>query len=100
MFADVAPAAAVGDVAELGHINMDQRPGMVVLVPADRFTAGPVHVRQPVDPASDQYRVHGRGRDPEPAADLDRSQAVSSSQRHDLFLHRLRGPVGTGPGPA
>jgi hypothetical protein len=32
--ADEAVADAVGDVAELGDVDVDQRPGMVVLVAA------------------------------------------------------------------
>ncbi len=62
--ADEAPAAAVGDVAELLDIDVDQRPGMVVLVAADRFTGGPVDMGQPVEPAPDQDLVHRRGGDP------------------------------------
>ena len=73
--ADVAPAAAVGDVAELGDVDVDQRAGMVVLVAAQRFAGDPVDVREPVDPAADQHGVHGRGRHPEPAGDLDRARA-------------------------
>jgi hypothetical protein len=60
--ADVTPAAAVGDVAEFLHIDVQQRAGMVVFVAADRFTGAPVDMRQPVDPAADQHRMHGRGR--------------------------------------
>ena len=40
--ADVAPPAAVGDVAEFGHIDVDQRAGMVMLVAADGFAGDPV----------------------------------------------------------
>jgi hypothetical protein len=40
--ADEAVSAAVGDVAELGHVDMDQRPGMRVLVAADRLCGDPV----------------------------------------------------------
>ena len=40
--ADEAVAAAVGDVAELGDVDVDQRPGMVVLVAADRLPSDPI----------------------------------------------------------
>ena len=62
------------DVAELLHIHVQQRPGMVVFVAADRFPGGLVEVGEPVEPAADQHRVHRRGRHPEPGADLDRAQ--------------------------
>ena len=37
----------------LGHIDMDQRPGIGVLVAADRFPGDAVDPRQPVGPAAD-----------------------------------------------
>ena len=48
---EVAPAATIGDVADLLHIDISQRAGMVVLVAADRFTGGPVDMAEPVHPA-------------------------------------------------
>lgn len=40
--ADEVPTATVGNVAELRDIDVDQRPGMVVLVAADRLSCDPV----------------------------------------------------------
>ncbi|VXC53820.1 conserved hypothetical protein [Aeromicrobium sp. 9AM] len=104
LFADVAPPTTVRDVAELGDIDMDHRPGMGVFVAADRFTGDPVDAAEPVHPTPHQHRVDRRGRDPEPASDLHRSEAVPPPQAHDLPHHgrwRLiragtwpRGPVG------
>ena len=56
-------AAAVGDVPELGDINVEHLARGLVFVAADRFAGDPVDVAQPVDPAADQDSVHGRGRD-------------------------------------
>jgi hypothetical protein len=64
MASHVAPAAPVGDVPELLDIDVDQGPGVVVLVAADHLAGAPVDVGEPVDPATDQDRVHGRGRHP------------------------------------
>ena len=76
--ADEPVAAAVGDVAELGDVDVDQRAGVVVLVAAQRFAGDAVEMGQPVDPAPHQHRVHGRGGQAEPAGDLDRAE----SRRH------------------
>ena len=46
--AEVAPAAAVGDVPELLHVHVHERAGVRVLVPADRFAGGAVDVGEPV----------------------------------------------------
>ena len=75
--ADVAPAAAVGDVAELLDVDVDQRAGVVVLVAADRLAGDPVDVGEPADPAPDQDLVDRR--------------------RGDAGLRRRSGP---GPGAA
>ena len=40
--ADEPPTTAIGDVAQLLHINMNQRSGVVVFVATNRFTGGPV----------------------------------------------------------
>ena len=59
---DVAPPAAIRDVAELGDVDVDQRTRVGVLVAAQWFTGDPVDSTQTVDPAADQHGVHGRGR--------------------------------------
>ena len=43
------------------EIDMQQRARVIVFVAADRLTGDPVDTGQPVDPAADQHRVHGRG---------------------------------------
>jgi hypothetical protein len=68
---DEAVAAAVGDIAELGHVDVEQRSGMVVLVAADRLPGDPVDPRQPVQPAAHQHGMDRGGGQAEPAADLD-----------------------------
>lgn len=44
-------AAAVGDVGELGHVDVNQRSGMIVFIPPQRFAGDAVDVGQPVDSA-------------------------------------------------
>jgi len=63
--ADEPVPAAVGDVAELGHIDVDHHPGLVVLVTAHYLTGALIDAMQPVQPASHQYCVDGRGRHPQ-----------------------------------
>jgi hypothetical protein len=53
--------AAVGDVAELGDVDVDQRAGVRVLVTPDRFTRHTIDVAEPVQSTPHQHRVHGRG---------------------------------------
>src|SRR6478735_8385841 len=79
----VAPAAAVGDVGELGDVDVDQRAGVVVLVAAQGFAGDPVDPGEPVDPAPHQHGVHRGSRDPEPAADLYRPEPVPPPQPDD-----------------
>lgn len=54
-----------------------------MLVAAQGFAGDPVQARQPVDPAADQYGVHGRGGHAEPAGNLDRAESVAPSQPDD-----------------
>src|SRR4051794_26421724 len=72
--ADIAPATAVGNLAELLDVDVEQVAGVFVLVAANRFTGGPVNVGQAVDPAAHQDCVHRGGGHVEPVADLDRTQ--------------------------
>ena len=58
-----------------------------MLVAADRLAGDPVDVAEPVDPAADQHRMDGRGRQPEPATDLDRAEPLAPPQPHDLAHH-------------
>src|SRR5688500_14763623 len=67
--ADVTPAAAVGDSAELLDVDVDQVAGALMLVASDRLSGRPVEVAEPVEPAADQDRVHGRGLHAEPVGD-------------------------------
>ena len=55
--ADEPMPAAVGDVAELGDVDVDHRAWMRVLIAADRLTGDPVDVREPVDLVADQHGV-------------------------------------------
>jgi hypothetical protein len=101
--------STVGDVAELGDIDVDHRAGRCVLVSADRFPGDAVDAGEPVDAAPHQDRVHRRGGKTELAADLDRAQPATPSRCHDPF-HQLgwclrrhpvwsAGPIGHPAGP-
>ncbi|OJG05002.1 hypothetical protein BG618_03878 [Pseudonocardia autotrophica] len=87
---DIAPAAAVGDVAQLLHIHVQQIPGGGVFVAAHRFSGGAVDMGEAVDPTPHQHPVHGRGSDTDPVGDLDRAQALLPAQVHDPAHHRCR----------
>lgn len=93
--AEVAPAAAVGDVAVLHDVDMDQVPGRWCFVAADRLACDAIDVGDTVDPVPDQHRVHRRGRNLESATDLDRPSR-SLSQVHDPAHHRRRCPARLG----
>jgi len=54
-------AAAVGDVAQLLDVDVDQIAGGVTFVAAYRLAGGPVQIREPGQAVADQYPVH-RGR--------------------------------------
>lgn len=54
-----APAAAVGNVAELLDVDVDQVAGMGVFVAADRFSGSPVEMGQAGDARAAQDRVAG-----------------------------------------
>ena len=97
--ADEPPPTAVGDLAELLHVHVQHRPRMGVLVAADRLTAHSVQMRQPVQPAPHQHRMHRRRRHPGSAADRYRAEALLPPQVHDLAQHLAGGPVRLGPRP-
>jgi len=82
--AHVAPASAVGDVAELLHVNVQHRPGMVVLVATDRFAGSAVNVGEPVQARVDQDAVNRRGAIPSRRANWT-GPSLSRSRR---FMHR------------
>lgn len=84
---DVAPPATVGDVPELLDVDVQHVAGVLVLVPAHGLPGGPVHMGEPVEPASDQDSVSGRGRDPDLRSELDRTQTLAQPQRHDALGH-------------
>ena len=78
--ADVAPAASVGDVAELLHVYVEHRAGMVVLVAAHRFASGVVNVGEPVQARADQDPVNSRGSDARAAGQLHRALSKAEPQ--------------------
>jgi hypothetical protein len=57
-----SPAAAVWDVAELGDVDVDQLAWSRSFVAAGGLPGDPVDVGEPVEPAPDEHRMHGRGR--------------------------------------
>jgi hypothetical protein len=91
---DLAPAAAVGHVAEFLDVDVEQVAGCGVFIAADRFPADPVEVAEPVEPAPHEHRVHGRGGQAEPVTDADRSESSFPAQVHDLADQRRRGAAG------
>ncbi len=91
---DEPPPAAVGDVAQLLHIHVQQIPGMGVFVAAHRLTGDPVEVREAVDPTAHQHPVRGGRRTPDPGGDLDRPEALLPAQVHDLAHHGRGGLAG------
>lgn len=82
--------AAVGDAAELRHVHVDERTGVVVLVAADRFPGDSVNVRQTIDAAAHQDRVNGRRGQPQLAGDLRRTEPTAPPGLHDLLDDRQR----------
>ena len=79
--ADPAPAAAVGNVAELLRVDVQHRTGMVMLVAADGFSGGAVDARKPVEMGIREDAVDRRRRDAEPASQLHRPFPTSQWQR-------------------
>ena len=68
---------AVGDVGELRDVDVDQRAGIVMFIPAQRFAGDPINVRQPVDSAPGQHGVYGGGRYAELARYLHGPQTLA-----------------------
>ncbi|BAJ74405.1 membrane-bound serine protease [Microbacterium testaceum StLB037] len=119
--ADVSPAAAVGDVAELFDVDVDHRTGVFVFVTAGGFagadidvaeptgvfvfvTAGgfagaDIDVAEPIDVATGENGVNSRRGHPEPGADPDRPQPLLPSQVHDLANQLPRGLARTAMRP-
>jgi hypothetical protein len=93
--ADVAPAAAVWDVAQLRDVDVQQCTGSVVFLAADRVAGDPVDTRQAIGPAAAQHVVRRSGRDPDPGGDLHRPQPLLPAQMHDPAHHGLRRPSRT-----
>jgi hypothetical protein len=87
-----APAAAVGDVAQLLDVDVHQLAGPGRLDAAHRFAGDPIDVPEPVDPAGDQDPVHRRGRQADPGGDRHRPQPLLPPQMHDLAHDRPRRP--------
>ena len=87
--ADVAPAPAVGDVAELLHIDVQHRPGVVVLVTANGLSRGAVDMGEPVQVRVDQDPMDRRRRDPQPTGQLHGTFPQAEPQL-DAALRRLR----------
>ena len=70
--ADEAPTVTVGDVAELLHVDVQHRSGVVVFVAPDRFAGGAVDMGQPVQVCGDQNAVDRRRGDAQSAGQLHR----------------------------
>ena len=69
-----SPPAAVRDLAEFLHIDVDHRAGFVVLVAADRVPSFDIDMMQPVESTADQNRMDCRGQHAHFGADRDRPE--------------------------
>lgn len=78
-------------VPELLHIHMHQRPGVGVLVPADRLARGPIGVQQPVQTRGREDTVDRRRGDAEADGKLYRPLPQPHSQSHTPLRDRFRG---------
>ncbi len=96
---DDPPAAAVGNVAELLHVDVDQCAGRLVLVMSGWLARLHLEMREPVQAAA-QDRVDRRGRHPEPSGDPHRAEALLDPQMDDALHDRRRVPVRMRVGPA
>lgn len=77
-------------VPELLHIHMHQRPGVEVLVPADRLARGPIGVQQPVQTRGREDTVDRRRGDAEADGKLYRPLPQPHSQAHTPLRDRFR----------
>ncbi|RAO30071.1 hypothetical protein ONO86_05623 [Micromonospora noduli] len=73
-----------------GDVDMQHRARMRVFVAAHGFTGDPVDMAEPVEPATQQHGVHGRGRHVQAPADLHRAEALLEAQVHDFADQGLR----------
>ena len=92
--ADVAPASAVGDVAELLHVDVEHRAGMVVLIATDRLPGGTVDMGQPVQVRVGQDPVNRRRSDPQPAGQLHGTFSETDPQQDATLRRRWTALVG------
>lgn len=92
--AEVAPASAVGDVAELLYVNVEHRAGMVVLVAPDGFARGAVDVREPVEVRVGQDLMDRRRCDSESTRELHWFFADAETELDTAFGRRRVGLVG------
>lgn len=89
-------SATVRDVSEFGGVHVDRGPGIA----ADPFAGDPADVAQPVIPAPNQDRSHGREDQPQSGGDLHQSQALTPAHSHVLLDHRCCGAVRADVRPA
>lgn len=55
------PPAAIGDLAQLLDVDMDEFTGAFSLIAADDSASGAVHPSQAIEAEADQHPVHRRG---------------------------------------
>jgi hypothetical protein len=89
--AEVAPAAAVGDVAELLDVDVDEFAWSLALVAAGWLTGDPVDVAESVQATPGQHCMDSRGRHVEFRSDRNRPKSLLPPQVHDPTHHRLWG---------
>jgi len=92
--ADVSMTAAVRDVADLLHVDVDQGAGFLVLVATHYLAGADVDVAKPVEAAARQHGVDGRCRHPE-AGRRSRPARDASSTAGARFS--APAPVGSWP---
>ncbi len=93
-------AAAVGEVAGLLDVHVDQLAGPVAFVTAYDVAGCPVQVREPGKPVTGQDAVDGRGHQAERVRDAGRSPAAQDTDFDDPALGAGRCPARTVSGAA
>ncbi len=89
-------SAAVGDVAELFDVHVDQFAGAFTFVAAYDPAGGPVQVGEAGQAEAGQHAVHGRGHQVQQVCDAGRSPAAQDADLDDPALGAGRGAARAG----
>lgn len=78
-----AVAAAIGDIAQLLDVHMEQVARRVAFVAADRATGGPVQVGQASQAVADQHAVHRGWVEAQQVGDVGRTPPAGQADLDD-----------------